>query len=464
MLGCAICVGVAALLPVGCGPSPAEKKRAVEAATQDRLKWEQKNLTEAYLQAGHTDPKWDEPAKTALDELARFLAGVTGAEEDAPSIISNNCVAAVGFGCDDPLIRYLDILYAMPESEAKETFAEAFCQAAIKLEESSYPPIRRFYAWLRVNKQVTYTYGYGTNIPKKYNDLSIWSRPVNDFGAATSDPSMPPDAIYEAASQLLDLWQGDKDRYASIYQQLLSRVKDKRAKSEPMLLLKAQANIDMAWQARGGGYADSVSADGWKQFGNHIKIAESALNDAWDLNPKDSRIAVKMLTVELAQGKDRDRMELWFKRAMTIDPDNYDACYAKLTYLEPKWHGSIEDMLDFGRECVTNQLWGGHVPLILMEAHRAIQSQYVDKPQRDAYWSQPLVWKDVSDAFERFFEINPRATGWYQNYAWYAYQAKQWTKFTELIPKLGEVNYKLFGGKENFDTMVARAREQAHHS
>jgi hypothetical protein len=72
-----------------------------------------------------------------------------------------------------------------------------------------------------------------------------------------------------------------------------------------------------------------------------------------------------MITVELGQGRGRPRMEQWFQRAMSLSPNYYEACYAKLHYLQPKWFGSNEDMLEFAGECVNSSKWGGHVPLIL---------------------------------------------------------------------------------------------------
>jgi len=58
--------------------------------------------------------------------------------------------------------------------------------------------------------------------------------------------------------------------------------------------------------------------------------------------------------------------------------------------------------------------------------------------------------------------LNPDASGYYHNYAWYAYRAEQWDKLNELIPKLGEVNYSFFGGKEEYDKMVQLAKEHSH--
>src|SRR5271169_4585735 len=109
-------------------------------------------------------------------------------------------------------------------------------------------------------------------------------------------------------------------------------------------------------------------------------------------------------------------MELWFNRAMENNTNDYEACQAKLNYIEPKWHGSTEAMLEFGHECATNQAWGGHVPLILYDVHKSIQRQYVNDSEKNEYWKQPEVWADIKVAFDRFFELNPDAIGWYHDY------------------------------------------------
>jgi len=178
----------------------------------------------------------------------------------------------------------------------------------------------------------------------------------------------------------------------------------------------------------------------------------------------DARIPLKMMTIALGQGQGRERMELWFDRAMKLDPNNTDACNSKLWYLEPKWYGSVEDMLAFGRECVHNTKWGGRVPLILVDAHIAIRNEFIPDTERSAYWSRPEVWADLKSAHTRFFELYPDASGWYPNYAWYAYQAGDWSAFNEMVPKLGPANYDFFGGETNFNQMVAVANAHAGES
>lgn len=167
-----------------------------------------------------------------------------------------------------------------------------------------------------------------------------------------------------------------------------------------------------------------------------------------------------MLTVIMGKSSGRDQMETWFQRAMALDTNFYEACHAKLYFLEPKWYGSAEEMLEFGRECAQSTEWGGRVPLILVDAHRAL-SGYLAESNRLEYWKQPEVWPDLKMAFDRFFELNPDEISWYHNYAWYAYHGEQWKVLNELLPKLGPVNYDYFGGKEEFDKMVQLAKEHA---
>src|SRR5438552_6813211 len=52
-----------------------------------------------------------------------------------------------------------------------------------------------------------------------------------------------------------------------------------------------------------------------------------------------------------------------------VGPVNYDLGYDKIEYLRPRWYGSIEKMIQFGRECGTNTNWRGRVPLWRADAY-----------------------------------------------------------------------------------------------
>jgi hypothetical protein len=203
-----------------------------------------------------------------------------------------------------------------------------------------------------------------------------------------------------------------------------------------------------------------VTEQGWEKLGDHLDQAAEALEKAWKLAPTNATIATEMMRVELGQGKGRDRLERWFGRAMALDTNSQSACSKKLTYLEPKWYGSAEDMLEFGRQCVASTNWGGRVPLILMDAHVSLAA-YAKREGNTNYWKEPEVWSDLRSAYEKFFALNPDAFSWRHDYARHAYWCEQWDTYSKQLKLFGPTNYSFFGGKESFEQMVKTAQDRA---
>ena len=451
--------GLLLLTMTGCkkaaAPNPIQPVLSPEQAKEQRLTWNLKTLVEAYQQADHTSPKWDEPAKCALTEFARSRSQSTESNEAWGLIIATNCSAAVEAGCDDPMIAYLHARFVTGEQSlnAKEC-ADVLCKAATALQQSSYPDIRKFYASLRAVQQL-YS-AFGTNADRQVI-ATVGCGIKNYLVSAIQDKTMPLEEVYDACSEGIEIYQGTQNLYEEIEKPLFDRWPNESA----IWLLKGEAYVKKAWNARGSGRANTVSAKSWELFSERLATAQEALEHAWKLNPRDPEIAHQMMAVMLGQGGGQARMELWFDRAMVLDPNDYDACSRKLYYLEPKWYGSREAMLDFGHECVQNTNWAGRVPLVLVDAHCNFCRGYVDKAEQTNYWKQPDVWADIKSAYDRFFQLNPNTTGYYEYYAWYAYQAEQWKTLNELIPKLGPETYYRFGGKDEFDKMVRLAKEHA---
>lgn len=423
---------------------------------QKRLEWNLATLVKAYEQAGHTNRKWDKAAKQALTEFARTRAKIPGADS---KVIATNVAEAIRAGCDDPMVNYLFIKYSMSQTNSKEAFTAVFYKTALAMEASSYPPIRKFYAGLRMTEQYGWANNWSTNWPSDI--LALGHRTVDYLSAVLSDASTPAPEVYDACHDFLNDWIASKENYPKFWQSMEPLVFNNWPSDSSIWLLKGEAYYRMAWLARGTGYANTVTDEDWKLFREQLTIAESSTKKAWELNPTDSRIPTLMIRIDEGQQKDRQDMELWFSRAMQINPDNYTACACKLHYLYPQWYGSREDMIAFGKECVASETWGGNVPLILCDAHREYCLYLPDSEEKTNYWKKPDVWPDIKASFERFFKLNPRTVSWYYNYAWYAYHAEQWDKLNELLPKLGEVNYDFFGGKAEYDKMIEVAKQHA---
>jgi hypothetical protein len=445
---------VACLALASCG-----KKVTPQQARQSRLDWNLKTSVVAYRLSGDTDAAWDEPAEQALNEFARSRSGMLDSNENWSEIIGTNCAAAIKAGCDDPMIQYLYVRNFMSQTNSPKGFAEAFCKMADEMEESSYSDLRKFYASLRAAEQLKYAADGNSHYPPEVNQYR--RQAITNLADTLEDKTVPIGEVDDACHEMFRIAEANKKQYEDCYNLIEGSLFKNWPDASAVWLIKGEAYIKKAWFARGGDYADKVTDEGWRLFKEHLDTAEASLNRAWKLNPKDPRIAVMMMRVELGQGQGRDRMELWFQRAMELDPNDYDACNWKLFYIEPKWYGSRDAMLDFGRECVRSTNWGGEVPLILAAAHWQYTAYLNGAEEKSNYWKAPDVWPDIKAAYDRFYELNPGTTWYYQNYAWYAYHAEQWETLNEIIPKLGPVNYAFFGGKDEFDKMIQFANEHA---
>ena len=310
--------------------------------------------------------------------------------------------------------------------------------------------MRKFYAALRALN------AYLKIKPWPQEGQAYVDHVAQHFYAALADTKIPIGEIDDAGGEFVTLinhWQDRKEKFdamAALLRQYWSQY-------GVTYLLEGKFYIDYAWKGRGTGFADKVTDEQWKLFGERLELAEKALLRGMEVDPKEGRLAMEMITVASAQSKGLPEMKRWWQKAMEANPNNYDACNKLLYFLLPKWYGSREIMLEFGRECATSEKFGGTVPLILFDAHYMYMNSVVKK---DSYWLEPDVWPDVKLSFDRFFELNPKAVSWRHNYARYAYWCRQADALREQIALMGnEISYDYFGGREKYDEMVKFAAE-----
>ncbi len=420
-----------------------------------RLKWNLETLVGDYDKHGHHNPKWDESARAALHLFAELRNPPNGSRVDLETRLKAALRLATTNGCDDALVLYLSARYLWSDKEHDpKEHAEAYRSAAVALSRGDYTSIRKFYGCLRAAEALKPTNATPSEVHTWRNGASYY------LTNALTDKTMPPVEVYQACSELLTAVQNNGQQMERFYRSFEPIIFANWPSEPSLYLLKGTFYRDYAWQGRGTDWARNVKPEQWALFEERLAIAEQALNKAWEMNPKDERIATAMINVELGQGRGRERMEQWFNRAMDLNTNCYEACATKRYYLEPKWHGSPDDMLEFAHECVNSKKWGGRVPLILLDAHVALEV-YLTEAERKVYWKQPEVWQDINAAFEKFFALNPKQDRWRHTWALYAYRAEQWDTLNRQLPLLGKVSYGFFGGKDEFDRMVNLAREHA---
>ena len=132
-----------------------------------------------------------------------------------------------------------------------------------------------------------------------------------------------------------------------------------------------------------------------------LALARGALEAAWKLDPHGSITPRLMLAVLLGVGCERDEMESWFGRAMVDEGSRFDAVSAKMEWLDPKWYGTPEDVLAFGRSCRESKDWRSGITLFAVQAHQRVIFQYDDE-RREEYTRNDAFWEVVRAVYEEY--------------------------------------------------------------
>lgn len=425
-------------------PTPEALAAAADAAAQ----WTQKRLRAAYERAGTKNPKWNDAVLAVLDDVARLRAG-SGKVDLGQLRTKVRKVAEQD--CTDPLLRYFNLRYGRPLI-LRDELPNEYRSVSLALRESDYDAIEKFWATHRTASFLKER--AGTNRSVEVDELRTES--YRWLIQALTDTSMPPEEVVAMTREFMEVVQGNSATYRQVWAQIDPVLGQFWGDRWSVLQLRGRVHLTLAWKARGNQTADKVTEEGWKGFAQELKTAQELLTRSWQLSP-DTETARQMINVELGQGEGRERMELWFNRAMALDPTNYGACVDKLWYLMPRWHGDHPELIRFGRQCLDHPTWKGEVPLTLVRAHEYVASD-LPRSKRPAYWQTPAVWSDVRKSLERFFELNPKDVSWRHTYAKHAWQARDWEELNRQIPLLGEINYTYFGGKPEFERMLAEAK------
>lgn len=106
--------------------------------------------------------------------------------------------------------------------------------------------------------------------------------------------------------------------------------------------MEAQYWIRGAWAARGGGYASSVTDEGWRLFGERMAKAERHLLDNKEAGSTVPMWYEEMVEVQTALGRPAEERERVFREGATRYPKYYSLYRTMRAYLDPRWGGSFD--------------------------------------------------------------------------------------------------------------------------
>lgn len=101
----------------------------------------------------------------------------------------------------------------------------------------------------------------------------------------------------------------------------------------------ADAYENFAWKARGGDFADTVTPEGWKLFGERMQKALDTLNEAEQISQRDPEWRNSMLVATTALGWNRAKADALVDESLSREPGYFYIARIQADNLLPKWYG-----------------------------------------------------------------------------------------------------------------------------
>jgi len=372
---------VAAILP------PANERRLQAYFTQQQTVWMKEHLLVDFLKR-NADAAWLKDALEVMDGLAFNLAG--GSENvlakpdlKVPDELVKRAVAVKNAGCNDPLFCFFTAFLQQANQMPREDLVrQADARLAELLAGPESPHIKLFAtAWLWDMR----TAWDRTKNPARALELKAQLKPLLTNSLNTIQT--PRDAVCFA--QMLDRrLSNDPDENKTISQihkylwtEFPSFTAELAKPNIPPWLrntLIGQQAVWAAWEARGKDWARNVKPEGWKGFNEQLEIATKHLEQAWQENPDVPFAAERMIIVSMGENKGYKTLRLWFDRSTAACFDYMPAYHSILWAMRPRWGGSHELMLDFGKEAIKTGRMDTRVPGIYTWVLEGIMDDYSD--------------------------------------------------------------------------------------
>lgn len=132
------------------------------------------------------------------------------------------------------------------------------------------------------------------------------------------------------------------DSWQALIDKLQSWIASDPQSPTPRIAL-AQAYTQFAWKARGNGFANTVTPQGYALFTQRIQSARQTLENAAKISVNCPAWYRAMQIVALAQGWPRKQVDALVQTALSHDPEYFPVALAEANFLLPKWYGKPGD-------------------------------------------------------------------------------------------------------------------------
>lgn len=167
------------------------------------------------------------------------------------------------------------------------------------------------------------------------------------------------------------------------------------------LTLRGAGQKELAWVKRSSSLAGNVNDTQWQGFAEHLKVARDLLGQSSRLRPDRPEAAAIMIAVAMGENVDPSELRSWFDRSVSAQFD-YALAYKSLLWAyRPRWGGSHELMLAFGKTCAATGRYETLVPSFLMMAAVDVSGEIYEAHK---VFRHPQVKTEIADMSRRYLE------------------------------------------------------------
>lgn len=218
-------------------------------------------------------------------------------------------------------------------------------------------------------------------------------------------------------------------------------------------IAKANALTSYAWDARGGGYANTVKESDSLLFKKRIADARTVLESVPQISKNSPMWYNSMQTVALAQGWTMEEYGKLFQEAVKKEPTYYFLYFNAATYFLPRWHGDAKEIARFVEYAV--------------ESSKSKEGQTL---YARIYWSllwalgdntfgpENAQWPRMRQGFRDIVKSYP--DNWNINaFVYYACMAKDFETVAQIAPKITTMENGLWQSPVRYTSCLDMAKK-----
>jgi hypothetical protein len=210
----------------------------------------------------------------------------------------------------------------------------------------------------------------------------------------------------------------------------------------------AELFTDYAWFARGNGYANTVTDQGWQLFADRVQQARDQLDDAAPHRAECRTWYATMALVGVAQSWKHDDFFKIVDEGNLANPNFMELHEKAIMYLLPRWFGSDQELRDYITRSADN-IGDDDGDILYARLARGVWAYAHDT---NVFTEVGLSWPRIEHGFTLILNRYPHSANMMNYFCLFAYQSQDQSVAHYLFDHLGlQCDQSVWGGNIAFD-------------